>query len=90
MAGKAVCDDGIVIDLSGMKGIRVDPMKRVAHAQPAYRGESSTARRRRSGSRRWAAPSRRAEGRDLHPACFEGIDLPWANLTPPIGCVETV
>ena len=33
VAGKAVCDDGIVIDLSGMKGIRVDPAKRVARAE---------------------------------------------------------
>ena len=33
VAGKAVCDDGIVIDLSPMKGMRVDPVKRVAHAQ---------------------------------------------------------
>jgi FAD/FMN-containing dehydrogenase len=33
VAGKAVCDDGIVIDLSGMKGIRVDPGKRSARAE---------------------------------------------------------
>ncbi len=33
VAGKAVVDDGIVIDLSGMKGMRVDPVSRVAHAQ---------------------------------------------------------
>jgi FAD/FMN-containing dehydrogenase len=33
VAGKAVCDDGIVIDLSPMKGIRVDPAARIAHAQ---------------------------------------------------------
>ena len=33
VAGKAVCDDGIVIDLSGMKGMRVDPSNRVARAQ---------------------------------------------------------
>jgi FAD/FMN-containing dehydrogenase len=33
VAGKAVCDDGIVIDLSPMKGMRVDPVKRLAHAQ---------------------------------------------------------
>ena len=33
VAGKAVCDDGLVIDLSPMKGIRVDPARRVAHAQ---------------------------------------------------------
>ncbi len=34
VAGKAVCDGGIVIDLSPMKGIRVDPARRVARAQP--------------------------------------------------------
>jgi FAD/FMN-containing dehydrogenase len=33
VAGKAVCDEGIVIDLSPMKGMRVDPVERVAHAQ---------------------------------------------------------
>jgi FAD/FMN-containing dehydrogenase len=33
VAGKAVCDDGIVIDLSGMKGMQVDPSNRVARAQ---------------------------------------------------------
>ncbi len=33
VAGKAVCDDGIVIDLSGMKGMRVDPGKRTARAE---------------------------------------------------------
>ena len=33
VAGKAVVDDGIVIDLSGMKGMRVDPVKRTARAQ---------------------------------------------------------
>ncbi len=33
VAGKAVCDDGIVIDLSGMKGMRVDPANRIARAQ---------------------------------------------------------
>ena len=33
VAGKAVCDDGIVIDLSLMKGMRVDPARRRAQAQ---------------------------------------------------------
>jgi len=33
VAGKAVCDDGIVIDLSGMKGMRVDPRNRSARAE---------------------------------------------------------
>lgn len=34
VAGNAVCDDGVMLDLSGMKGIRVDPAGRVAVAQP--------------------------------------------------------
>ena len=34
VAGNAVCDDGLVIDLSRMKTIRVDPSRRVARADP--------------------------------------------------------
>jgi FAD/FMN-containing dehydrogenase len=34
VAGHAVCDDGIVIDLSGTKGVRVDPDAGTARAQP--------------------------------------------------------
>ncbi len=34
IAGKAVCDGGLMIDLSGMKGIRVDPAKRTVRAEP--------------------------------------------------------
>jgi FAD/FMN-containing dehydrogenase len=33
VAGFSMCDDGIVIDMRGMKGIRVDPKKRTARAQ---------------------------------------------------------
>ena len=33
IAGKAVCDGGLMIDLSAMKGIRVDPVRRTARAQ---------------------------------------------------------
>jgi len=33
VAGKSVCDDGLMIDLSGMKGIRVDPVRRTAQAE---------------------------------------------------------
>jgi FAD/FMN-containing dehydrogenase len=33
-AGKSTCDGGIVIDLSAMKGIRVDPVARTAVAEP--------------------------------------------------------
>jgi FAD/FMN-containing dehydrogenase/DNA-binding HxlR family transcriptional regulator len=33
VAGAAVCDDGLVIDLSAMKGVRVDPADRSARAE---------------------------------------------------------
>jgi FAD/FMN-containing dehydrogenase len=33
VAGTAVCDDGIVIDLSAMRAVTVDPVERVAHVQ---------------------------------------------------------
>jgi FAD/FMN-containing dehydrogenase len=35
--GHSVCDGGIVIDLSAMKGIRVDPGERTARAQPGIK-----------------------------------------------------
>lgn len=34
IGGNAVCDDGLVIDLSRMKGLRVDPARRIARAEP--------------------------------------------------------
>ena len=34
IAGNAVCDDGLMIDLSSMKGIHIDPNARTAQAQP--------------------------------------------------------
>ncbi len=37
IAGKAVCDGAVLIDLSSMKGLRVDPARRIAHAQPGLR-----------------------------------------------------
>src|SRR5215467_4706498 len=33
IAGKAVCDSGLMIDMSAMKGIRVDPARRTVRAQ---------------------------------------------------------
>ena len=33
VAGTAVCDDGIVIDLSAMRAVSVDPLTRTAHVQ---------------------------------------------------------
>ena len=34
VAGTAVCEGGLMLDLSGMKGIRVDPLERTAVAEP--------------------------------------------------------
>jgi len=36
VAGNAVCDGGIVIDLSRMKGIRIDPVRHTARAEPVH------------------------------------------------------
>ena len=33
VAGRAVCDDGLMLDLSLMKGIHIDPVRRTARAQ---------------------------------------------------------
>jgi FAD/FMN-containing dehydrogenase len=34
IAGNAVCDGGIMIDLSQMKSVRIDPNSRIAHIEP--------------------------------------------------------
>src|SRR5512134_1447156 len=34
IAGSAVCDGGLLIDLSGMRSVRVDPAAHVAHVEP--------------------------------------------------------
>jgi len=33
VAGTAVCDDGLVVDLSAMRAVSVDPVERIAHVQ---------------------------------------------------------
>jgi FAD/FMN-containing dehydrogenase len=38
VGGKAVCDGGLMIDFSRMKSIRVDPMARIARAEPGVLG----------------------------------------------------
>ena len=37
IAGLSTCDDGLVLDLSPMKGIRVEPESQTVHAQPGLR-----------------------------------------------------
>src|SRR5262245_42574720 len=37
IAGKSLCDDGLLIDLSSMKGIHVDPVRKTARAQAGLR-----------------------------------------------------
>ena len=37
VAGKSVCDGGLLIDFSLMKGLSVDPARRTARAQPGLR-----------------------------------------------------
>ena len=37
VAGRSVCDDGIVIDFADMKAIRVDPDAKIARAEPGLR-----------------------------------------------------
>jgi FAD/FMN-containing dehydrogenase len=34
IAGNAICDDGLLIDLSGMRSVRVDPQRRSARVDP--------------------------------------------------------
>ena len=34
IAGSAVCDDGLMIDLSAMRSVRIDPAARIAHVEP--------------------------------------------------------
>jgi FAD/FMN-containing dehydrogenase len=34
IAGNAVCDDGLMIDLSPMKSVRIDPVSRIARVEP--------------------------------------------------------
>lgn len=34
IAGSAVCEGGLLIDLSGMRSVRIDPVARIAHVEP--------------------------------------------------------
>ena len=63
VAGTAVCDGGLVIDLSGMKGIRVDPVERTVRAEPPRR-QTGRAACRPGRRRRWTRRRSRPSGRD--------------------------
>ena len=39
IAGRGTCDDGVVIDFSDMKGIKIDPVARTALAEPGLKWE---------------------------------------------------
>ena len=54
IAGKAICDDGLMIDLSAMKGFASILSRKQCEPNPASPSANSTARRRPSGWRqRW-------------------------------------
>ena len=53
VAGTAVVDDGLVIDLSAMRGVRIDASGRTVHVQGGATGPTSIA-----SPRRWASPRR--------------------------------
>ena len=46
ITGNAVCEGGLMIDLSPMKSVRVDPTKRIARAEPGSPGASTITRPR--------------------------------------------
>src|ERR1043166_1239080 len=54
-AGHCAVDDGLVIDLSRMRDVRVDPEKQVARSQAVPPGSISALRLRRTASSRPAA-----------------------------------
>jgi hypothetical protein len=52
VAGKALCEGGLTIDLSAMKGIRVDPQAQTARVEAGVVWGSSTTKHRPSAWRR--------------------------------------
>jgi hypothetical protein len=53
-AGHCAVDDGLVIDLSRMRDVRVDPAKRMQSPRAAPGGSTSTPRLRRTA---WSRPA---------------------------------
>lgn len=64
IAGLALCDDGLTIDLSLMKHVNVDPGPQRRTRRPDSRGVSSIAKRSNSVSPRRAVPYRPPASRD--------------------------
>ena len=58
-SGSGSCDGGILIDLSGMNAVHVDPKTKRARLKAELPGVTSTAKRRSTGWRRPAASFRR-------------------------------
>ena len=65
VGGHAICDGGLVIDLSPMKGIRVDPAGRTARAEAEFPEHCTT---RIIGRRRWPRRNGASTERSSTPA----------------------
>ena len=79
VAGTAVCDDGIVIDLSAMRGVRVDPAGRRAWVQGgALWGDVD----RETQARRLPGIAIEGEAADQHKRQMERVDLGDDRLAP--------
>lgn len=63
--GNSICDGGLVIDLSLMKGVRVDPDQRTVRAEGALSGASLTGKPRLSAWPPPGAPTRTPASPDL-------------------------
>jgi hypothetical protein len=63
IAGLALCDGGLTIDLSQMKAVDVDGARKTVRAQAESPGESSIRTRRRTVSPRPVTPCRLPESR---------------------------
>ena len=90
VGGNALCDGGLVIDLSAMKGVHVDPVRRTARAQPGVTlgdldHETQAFRPRHASGHRLLPPASRdslwAAGSDFSHA---STPLPATISSPPM------
>jgi hypothetical protein len=72
VAGHALCNDGLVIDLSTMTGSRVDPLARTIQVQGGCLNAHLTAR---------ARPSTRGHGRIVSHTGIAGLTLGGGSVT---------